>query len=343
LRNSERSTLKTCEWQWDVIYNRRLKPHYGAPALRFGTLVHAALARYYKPGKERGPHPAKTFARLYKKELETASKMGFRDDDGVWQEAGGLGVAILENYIDHFGADEDWEVLVTEFPFETVVYKPWTYDSNYPIAAQDSAEPWFRYVGVLDGVWRQISTGRPHIPDHKTTSGIGGTTQHPKIPPYLLMDDQAGGYWSFGVEALVHEQLLRDNEKLAGMLYNFIRKQKPDERPYKLLNQQKVHLNKDGSISKVQPSPYFVRIPILRDDYDRQMARNRAEVDYRRIELFRSGELEISKNPRRDTCSWCPVRDACELHETGHDYESLLKATMREWDPYAEHEVREGR
>src|SRR6516165_2950536 len=68
LRTSERSALKKCEWLWDITYNRRLRGR-AAPALQFGTLVHAALARYYIPGPKRGEHPARVFEELYERDL----------------------------------------------------------------------------------------------------------------------------------------------------------------------------------------------------------------------------------------------------------------------------------
>lgn len=330
LRTSERTTLKACEFRWWLTYEQKLQPITAAPALRFGSLIHGALAAYYKVGTTRGPHPAKTFRKLYAKELAESSKMGWRDEEGTWQDAAELGEAMMNNYIDEYGADDQWEVLATELPFSVTVYRP-------------DGTSWFNYVGVLDGAWRNRSNKRIWIPDHKTTAGIGGSVDHPHIPPYLQMDDQAGAYWSFGVEYLVYKEFLRQSQKLAGMLYNFMRKAKPDERPYKLHKGHKLFLNKDNSISKTQPSPYFARFPIMRDEYDRNQVRQRTDEEFRRIELLRSGELTPTKSPGMFTCPSCSVRDICELHETGNDWESMLTSTMRPWDPYAQHEIKEGR
>jgi hypothetical protein len=292
---------------------------------------------------KRGPAPATTFTKLYEQDLKRSAKLGFRDEDGKWNEAGELGVAMMENYIDEYGKDDEWEVLVTEHPFQVMVYNPESYDPNSPPEAQATAQPWFEYTGILDGVWRHRPSKRAWIPDHKTTDGIGGTSDHPNMPPYLQMDDQAGAYWSYGVDALVKAQLLKQNEKLAGMLYNFMAKKMPDERPYKIVGGRRHFLNKDGSVSRKQPSPFFARQQIFRDEYDREQSKLRAENEYRRIEMLRSGELEVTKSPGRFTCSMCSVRDICELHETGNDWESMLSAVMQPWDPYAEHEIREGR
>ena len=46
LRNSERGALKKCEFLWDLTYNQHLKPQRDTPALRFGSLIHKALAAY---------------------------------------------------------------------------------------------------------------------------------------------------------------------------------------------------------------------------------------------------------------------------------------------------------
>ena len=321
LRTSERSALKKCEWLWDITYNRRLRGR-AAPALRFGTLVHAALARYYIPGPKRGEHPARVFEELYERDLrENETRFGQRDldQDAKWVEAGELGPAMLDNYMDEYGSDDEWEVLVTEYPFQWVL-------------------PTFVYTGVLDGVWRHRPSKRLWIPDHKTTAGLGDS----KLS-YLQMDDQAGAYWSFGVYALKKAGLLNRDQKLAGMLYNFLRKSMPDERPSKFINGKRIYLNKDGSVSKKQPSPYFLRQPIFRDEFDRGMTMARAVADYERIEMLRSGQLPIGKNPGQFTCPSCPVSDACELHETGNDWSEFLRQTTEPWDPYEEHSIYDGR
>jgi hypothetical protein len=298
--------------------------------LRFGTLVHAALARFYIPGVKRGEHPAVVFEELYEADLrENEERFGQHDldQDDKWIEAGELGPAMLNNYIDEYGDDDEWEVLVTEYPFQWL--------AGY-VKEQGTGE--FIYTGVLDGVWRSRRDKTIWIPDHKTTAGLGDSKLN-----YLQMDDQAGAYWSFGVLALKKAGLLKRDERLAGMLYNFLRKSMPDERPSKLIKGKRIYLNQNGSISKKQPSPYFLRQPIYRDDYDRMMTMERALNDYRRIEMLRSGELPIGKNPGMFTCPSCPVSDACELHETGNDWSEFLRQTTEQWDPYEEHAIYDGR
>lgn len=335
LRTSERSTMKKCEFLWDLTYNRRIKPQTEMPALRFGSLVHRALADYYVPGVKRGQHPRIGFEKAYEADMKVNKEIfGMKvEEDERWINAAELGAAMMDNYVDEYGADDNWEVLVTEYPFRTLIYRPDTEGHHYK-----PPEPWFWYTGIVDGVWRKRSDKTVWIPDHKTTSGIGEKNWR-----HLILDDQAGAYWSWGVDALVTAGLLKNNMHLSGMLYNIMRKTLPDERASKFVGGKRVYLNKDGSASQKQPSPYFVRRPIFRDEIDRQHAKDRSEIDYARIELFRSGELSITKNPGQFTCNMCPMRDPCELHETGSDMESFLKSTTKKWDPYAEHEIYDGR
>lgn len=332
MRNSERSTLKKCEFLWDLTYNKMLKPQTEMPALRFGSLVHAALAQYYIPGVKRGRHPAKAFEELYEQDMKVNREIfGMKvDEDEVWVNAAELGPAMLNNYVDEYGSDDRWEVISTEMPFQTTV--------KYPAEHLYEGSDWFRYVGVVDGVWRDRRDKLLWIPDHKTAAGIGD-----KKWVHLTLDDQAGGYWTWGVDFLIEQAILKSNMKLAGMMYNILRKALPDERQSHLVKGKRVYLNLDGTESKKQPAPYFARKPVFRDEYDRGMARRRSMVDFRRIELLRSGELDISKNPGQFTCPSCGMRDLCEIHETGGDVEAFTKTTTKSWDPYEAHEIYDGR
>ncbi len=324
LRTSERSTFNRCRFLWDLTYNRELKPHYDMPALRFGTLIHKALAGWYVPGIKRGVNPATAFEKLYKEELKTATKMGFRDEDGKWYEAGELGVNMMTAYLEEYGKDEEWEVLATELPFRTIVYK------------DDGVTPWFVYAGVVDGLWRHRPTKRLWIPDHKTTDGIG-----PKTGEHLRLDNQAGSYWTWGVRALQEKGWLKENDRLHGMLYNYMRKAMQDTRAFRLSDRgKKIYLNNDGSDSKKQPSPYFLRLQILRDAADRAAQEVRSKQDFREMELAREGVIQRDKkSPGQFTCIGCSMIDVCELHETGHDWEQTLASTTQHWNPYAEHEI----
>lgn len=316
LRTSERSSFKRCRWQWQWGYVEQRSPLSPAPALRFGSLIHRALAEYYKPGIRRGPHPAGTFEKLYEEELKHDTRFGIRNEDEKWIEAGDLGVAMMNNYIDTYGKDDEWKVIATEQRFSRVIYI--------------SGKPAFEYVGTLDGIWLNRSTEKLWIPDHKTTAANRIDTR------YLRLDDQANAYWTWGVDWLYERKILKPNQKLAGMIFNYLRKVVPDERPR---NEKGQHLNKDGSVSKNQPAPYFIRQPVFRDEYEREMTRTRAVQEFMEMQAVRSGLAPAYKSPSMFNCPNCWLLDICELHETGADFQELVDNTSMEWSPYSDYEI----
>lgn len=330
LRTTERGTFKRCRWKWWMEFEERLKPKTDVPPLRFGNLIHGALRSYYPPGRKRGPRPWITFEKLYEEECKEQEAFGFRvDEDEVWAEAGELGQDMLKAYVEHYTSgvpdlpDEEFEVLVTEYPFQTVV--------NHPIDGQ----PWFIYVGILDGVWMHLPTKRPHIVDHKTARAIQ--------LKYLAMDDQSTAYWTWGLDNLYARGILDPKIKPGGMLFSFLRKAFQDDRPQDGFGH---YLNKDGSVSAKQPAPYFARVPVYRDWNERESARSRVLWEFLDMEMIRRAEREEGlppgqayKSPGQFTCPGCGLFDMCELHEIGQDWEEFRGFTMRKWDPYDVHEI----
>lgn len=327
LRTSERGTFKRCRWKWYQEFHELIKPVTDVPPLRFGTLIHGALASYYKVGLRRGPHPRPTFERLFGENLvATAKQAKLRtldlEEDPKWLEHFELGIRMLDNYVEHYGKDDEWKVLATEYQFQTIIQKP-------------NGTPWFWYVGTVDGVWQSRSTGKIVIPDHKTTAAIN--------TGYLSMDPQATAYWTFGWDALINARLLDPGTQLDGLIFNFLRKAKPDERAYVIEDGRKYFTNLDGKISAKQPAPYFRRVPIYRDFKERERVRQTVLDEYAEIEAVHAGRLKPYKNPGQFTCPGCWLLDICELHEIGADYMSMREVTTKAWDPYDAHEIKEAR
>lgn len=366
LRTSERGTFKRCRWKWWLEFEETLKPSVDVPALRFGTLVHGALAAYYKPGVRRGPKPAETFERLYDEDLKRVGKKYDRAElQERWENAADLGVVMLERYYAHYHPDDEWKVLVTEYPFKIIVEHPRT------------GAPWFYYTGIVDGVWEHRKSKRVAIPDHKTTAAIN--------TGYLAMDPQATAYWTLGVDALMRDGLIAPNgsQHIDGVLFNFLRKAPRSDKPvdpegYKrnkpkrenyieafrrsagfdpkwplaamaaYAEKKKVVVH--GNVSKVQPAPYHARIPIWRSWYERDGLRETIIEEWADMEAVRRadrGPDEISKraykNPGQFTCPGCWALDICELHEIGQDWTEMRSQTTQTWAPYDAHEIREGR
>jgi hypothetical protein len=323
IRSSERSTFTQCPQKWEWAYVNRWKPNISSPALRFGNLVHASLERFYRPGLKRGPKPGTTFQKLYAKELEFAETMGFRDEDGTWHDAGEMGTLMMEAYYERWGKDDRWEVLATEMPFHTPVYG-------------EDGQLLFVYVGVLDGLWRNRGTKELWVVDHKTTRDDPTSKGEA-----LILDEQCGAYWTYGVDYLRAMGLLKDDKKLMGMMYNFLRKGKPDERAKNSVGQS---LNLDGTVSKRQPTPLFHREPVYRDELDGQMVRRRVMSQFDVMTLMREGTLSVYKVPgtlHNPHCKWCDFKDMCEIHEQQGDWDLVRRATTQTWDPYKQHEIEE--
>lgn len=331
IRTSERSSFKTClhQWQWGWI--ELWKPRQEAPALTFGGLIHEALEKRYPPGVRRGLHPAKTFEKLYDKQTKEAYKLGFRDEDGSWLDAGALGVDMLEHYVEHYGKDEEWEVIASEQTFQVPVFDP------------ENEKYLFTYVGTIDGVWKNRMDGSIRINDYKTTAK--DPLAAIRDPGYTgTLDQQASAYWTWGVDWLIEQGIIADREmeSLDGFVYTYLRKAMRDERPQDESGQ---YLNKDGSISKKQPAPYFHRELVYRSRAEREITRARAIVEIKRMIELRAGPAsERFKAPGWMTCKFCPFVDPCEIHEMGQDYQAILDGAYDKWEPYTPHEIElEGR
>lgn len=321
IRNSERITFTTCPQSWWWAYVERLRSADISPALRFGSLVHSALEEFYRPGLKRGPRPAETFERLYEEQQATMYKQGVRDEDGTWHELAELGVPLLEAYYDKYGKDDRWYVVATEAPFRVT-----TEDRESGLV--------FTVVGVVDGVWRDRETKKLYVVDHKTCKD-----DPTKKDEALILDEQSGTYWSYGVDYYRQTGLLKPNQPLSGMVFNFLRKGKPDSRP---TNAAGHALNQDGSVSKRQPTPLFHRSLVLRDAADGEMVRWRTEAQAYHMNLIRRGKLRLTKTPgtlHNPHCNWCQFKGMCELHEVGADISDFKEGAFTKWDPYEQHEL----
>jgi PD-(D/E)XK nuclease superfamily len=289
--------------------------------------VHSALEEYYRSGTKRGPHPRLTFEKLYEETTAASYAQGFRDEDGTWHNMGELGPILLDAYVEQWGEDNRWYVLATEQAFRVKLVDP--------VSGLE-----FTFVGVIDLVMRDRASGKRKevwLWDHKTCKD-----DPTKKAAALILDEQSSSYWKYGVMWLREQGVIKAGTNLQGMYFNFLRKGKPDERPKNALGQA---LNKDGSVSKVQPSPLFHREPVFRGEYDGEMVHKRTLAQARMMHYLRQGKLELTKTPgtlHSPHCNWCEFRSMCELHETGGDWETIKKFEFDKWEPYAQHEIEVG-
>jgi PD-(D/E)XK nuclease superfamily len=317
IRTSERTAFRRCPKRWWWAYREGLRPKAkAADALWFGIGVHEALAEWYGEGFDRGPEPWLTFAEWVGEEIRyIKANLTERDrewfDEPVYIEAAELGTAMLRNYVREYGDDENLEVLAIEQPFAIDLVK-----DDEVVAT---------FVSRFDGVAIDHDSGLFVLLEHKTAGSI--KTAH------LPLDDQAGAYFAVASVVLRDQGILRPDENIDAIMYNFLRKSMPDVRPR---NEQGAYLNKNGSVSKRQPAPPFVRELVERTprEVNQQLRRITDEVVI--MNMMRSGELPVTKSVT-DMCPYCPFFTMCRMHERGGTaWMDFRDAEYTVADPYAD-------
>jgi hypothetical protein len=221
LRTSERRSAKRCPQQWYWAWRCGLRPiGQVSDALWFGTIMHAALALWYEgPGLKRGPHPAETFQALADEDIrwiKTEARGKADAHTSLIEErlvpAQELGVALMEDYVREYGTDDSWHVIQPEHSGQLNVMDP---DEPKTLLAI--------YAFTYDLVFRDLIDDSIWIGEHKSAKAI--RTDH------LPLDDQAGSYWAVAPIELLDAGLIKPSDKLAGIMYNFVRKALADDRP----------------------------------------------------------------------------------------------------------------
>jgi hypothetical protein len=163
--------------------------------------------------------------------------------------------------------------------------------------------------------------------EHKTSAGIPDTG-------FLDMSDQGSTYFAVAEIVLRNMGIMGKYQHLEGIMYNFLRKAMPDDRPK---NEQGKALNKNGSVSKVQPSPLFMRYEAWRSKGHRIKTIEHMKDEVAQMMAIRNGQFNPTKTPTMD-CRWdCAFYQMCQLHESGDDWEDFRDAMFTKQDPYADH------
>lgn len=383
LRNSERSAFKTCRFRWALTYGGvfevgPVRSREPAKALWFGDLIHRGLADYYPPGVKRGTHPAKTFIKLYDADERLSAVL--RDDEGEWVSMRDLGKGMLEAYVEEYKArDEEWEVIASERTFRLPVKVP---ELMIPLGPRAGfiLVPEFRLiiVGTMDGLWRhRVDRDRIVFKEFKTAASIsldalGMDDQagyYWTYGPKWLWRQNLLAEKTYPTEILYTflRKAIRNPDKTydaQGRVLNLPTKEALEKEYARLKRPLPEGSGAKGAVkvedmisdlpgalllgepSKSQPPRFFEREPVYRDQADRANLHQRVLAEARDMWLIRHGVGVAYKNPgplHMPNCRGCPVRDACELHETGHDWRAMLDGSTQPWDPYAAHEVIERR
>lgn len=361
MRNSERSTFRRCRLKWHWSYNLGLTPPREKGALTFGTLVHEALATYYPPGRKRGTAPAITFEKLY---LAQKRKFDQWDEEGNRVDALELGLSMLTEYLSEYGADDHIEIIAPEIPLAVDVY--------------DKAGRYVcTWVGRGDAAYIDLSRSRPRRPcvgllEHKTAKAI------PEQLSIISGYGEQGQSYDWASSIVFETQgILPEGARIDHVLFNWLKKSLPSDKtrnaqghvlnlPKKdaliakaaelqidvgkkptvdsltaLLEAAGVDVPMLGEPAKRQPGPLLHRYPIDYGRNEHQSINFRIREEAREMRLVRDGKLRLLKNPTKD-CDWdCPFKSACELHEMGGDYQSVLELEFEKWNPYDSYELME--
>lgn len=358
IRTSERRSFKRCQMQWQWSYRNGLKSRTSKPdALWFGTGIHLALAERYKyPGLKRGTDVLKVWRDYVGDEIAMVrvdDPSEFLSSEPDWLDAGALGESMLGSYLDLYGRDERWHVISAEQSFEIPIPRPGKrnetlclYNGTFDLVALDLMDE--------ESLW---------IWDHKTARAI--QTGH------LALDDQAGSYYAVAGDVLAAQGLIKPGQKLVGILYNFLRKGKPDDRPTNAVGQA---LNKPtkahylqafeeagilvpgkitvagleqmafdnamvvgGDVSKVQPAALFLREEVFRTPSERKRQIEKIQAEALQMEAIRKRQLPLTKNPTPDCAFGCAFFQMCELHENGDDWQEFRDGAFKRLDPYLDH------
>lgn len=318
VRSSERITYKRCEKKWYWAYRRGLVPKtVSFGALDLGTWMHTALAEWYGKGFKRNGTLLEQF------QLATEQAMAKAQQDNVpdymlerAEELIMLGEVMAGAYDKHYGRDPKVYVLKAEIPLEFTM-------SNHEgkILAIHRLKPDLVFLDENKDVW---------LMEHKTGQSIQ--------LGYLKIDDQARPYGAMTESALRKLGVISPRHKFRGIKYNFLRKAVPDERP---TNKAGQYLNKNGSISKRQPPPYFVRHPVTLTNKAKAKTLRRIrdetlEITLRTLEL-RTGEVSpdaLKKTPHKSCDKTCQFFSMCETEEEGVDIRDMERAMYRRQNPY---------
>jgi hypothetical protein len=325
LRTSERKDWRRCPWLWQQVWLEGWAPKRSPTWSVFGIAWHAALEYVYQPGYARTQGDYEDACDVFLEVLgDMGRKVGMEPDDEAEEyerkavkliPAKDLGPAMLMNYWKEYGPEPEWEVIHTEQTFQIDVPDP-----------NDLKKTLVVYAGTWDALMRHKPTGRLWLWDHKSARSL------PR-PGYLELDDQAGSYLWVAKEVLVHKGLLTRKDRISGIIFNYALKSLPDARP---VSEHGESLNKDGSVSKKQPAPRFLRHETIRTPVAQIAQADRVQDEALIMGKMRSGELPIYKNTAYD-CERCILFDLCIAHENGDDWEDLRAAQYTKRDPYADH------
>lgn len=320
IRSGERADYKRCKKKWFWAWRMGLVPRAARfGALELGTWVHAALADWYK--NRSNDRTRSSLSELFwshaQGDIYSAQNAGAPEhviDKAL--ELQKLGQAMTTAYQQQYGWEREIKVIAVEIPLEFTIP-----DERGRLAAIHKFKPDMVFLDQQQNAW---------LMEHKTASSI--RTEH------LVLDDQARPYGAMAERALKKLGVLEESIKFKGIMYNFLRKALPDSRP---TNAEGKYLNQNGSVSKSQPPPMFVRKPITLTAKQKVITLRRVQAETLEItrEALRlrqqpqEGEW-LQKTPHRSCPRTCDFFAMCVAEEEGTNIRSMQEMMFFRRNPY---------
>lgn len=314
LRGSERGDWKRCPWAWNLKYNYGLSRRRSPTWAVFGTAYHAGMEVWYGAGTKRGKL-SDVVDRFVEVLGEQRRQIGVRESEGedaTLVSAKEIGIAMLQGYAQEYGKEPDIHVIHSEYPLAVDIEGKVIYLMRLD-----------RIVAVRrDRSWRVM------LWDEKTCAAL------PEVE-YLELDDQAGSYLGFATTALREEGILKAQQQLEGIVFNYARKAIPTDKPRNVFGQV---LNKDGEVSKRQPAKLYLRHTSYRSAEQTRSQAKRVLDEAHMMGLQRRGRLPIIKNTRYDCPRQCEFFRLCASHEEGDSAWAVFLSDYEKRDPYSGYE-----
>ncbi len=342
---TERAGFRKCRRQWLLGTVHRLDSNEGNVNFFLGTIYHRGLEAYYRSQMAGEDEDSRAIAALdayqaaFTDAIDTVTtQLGFLAPVGIpaFREAGELGFAMLQNYVDRERVDPLLdEVVAVEF--------------RVNVAIRDARG---RKVGTLsvqaDVVGRK--DGELRVVDHKTASRAMPSS-------HLDLDDQ--------LTAEVFAWWQASGEFPEKAVYNVSYKKSPG--PPKMIKGSKTEPIKLSKSKSQATTAELYRQAIIEHHLDptgyedilgilEERERNGEDALFHREEVFRTpGQMEAFErdllhewqdmrrvalhpemaypNPTSMNCGGCPVRAICTTVQDGGDVSAIIKAGYVIADP----------
>lgn len=347
IRSHDRTSFKQCRVRWNYSsFNRMAWQKEGSSIpLDFGTAIHNGLDLWYNPEKA---DDDKEFVLAEAQAIFADKLRKLLIPGGIApldvQDHENLGRLMLAHYVAFWEReDRDWEPIYREIPFSVPIPLDLTggRESENVTFIQDqeterlylaervwedglgwTAQPVF-LQGQLDLIFKRRSTGKLWVIDHKTAASIDVDGYD-----YLELDTQSNTYYW-----VVRKSL---NLDVDGIMFNFLKKQVPDEPPLiksgkRLVMDQKLGTtvalyNKaierhgfDPSdyaefLTKYKEPTFFHREPIYKDDSELETIERDLVAE---AEDIINADKRIYPNPSQMNCKYCPFKYPCKIRLNG--------------------------